>query len=72
MDFCGVSDGGDGSTPSFTSSVISSGGSDPTTAGWGARRLNLTMADVQETIQEGRAMGFGVWNILGNTTAGVT
>jgi hypothetical protein len=53
----------------FQSSVISSGGggSDPSVQGWKAQKINLTFSDVQDTIQEGRAMGTGVWNVLGNT-----
>ena len=69
MDFCG--NNGDG-TPAFTSSVIGSngGGSDPDITKWGARRLNLSMRDVQATIQEGRAARDGrtiAWSIEGNS-----
>jgi hypothetical protein len=49
------------------SSAIQSGGSDPSVIRWGARRLNLSIADVQQTIQEGRMVGTGIWNIDGNT-----
>jgi hypothetical protein len=63
MDFC---DNGSG----FVSSVISSsggGGSDPDITKWGARRLNLSMTDVQQTIAEGRLENPGVaWDIDGN------
>lgn len=63
MDFCGNGNGG-----GFVSSVISSagGGSDPVTTGWGAQKINLSMTDVQATIQEGRMVGTGVWDIDGN------
>ena len=61
MDFC---QGSDGST--FQSSALSSGGQDPTTINWGARRLNLSPADVQQTIYEGRLTGTGIWDIDGN------
>jgi hypothetical protein len=62
MDFCG------NNGQPFVSSVISSqgGGSDPTTRGWGALKLNLSMVDVQATIQEGRVVGTGIWDIDGN------
>jgi hypothetical protein len=68
MDFCDDS----GGAP-FTSSVISpvGGGSDPTTMAWGARRINLSMSDVRQTIQEGRASGpIRIWNIEGNPQIG--
>jgi hypothetical protein len=63
MDFCGNNDG-----QPFVSSVISSqgGGSDPTTRGWGALKINLSMSDVQDTIQEGRLVGTGIWDVDGN------
>ena len=62
MDFCNNGSGG------FTSSLISSsgGGSDPDVTKWGARRLNLSIYDIQQTIQEGRLQGAGVWDIDGN------
>lgn len=64
MDFC--EDGSQG----FVSSVINSaggGGSDPDITKWGARRLNLSMADVQQTIAEGKIENPGVaWDIDGN------
>ena len=58
-----------GGAPTFTSSVIASGGSMPSTMGWGAQRINLSIRDVQQTILEGRLAGTGVWNIEGNETA---
>jgi hypothetical protein len=64
MDFCNNSGGG------FISSVINSsggGGSDPDVTKWGAKRLNLSMADVQQTIAEGKIENPGVaWDIDGN------
>jgi hypothetical protein len=62
MDFCNNGSGG------FSSSVISSsgGGSDPDVTRWGAIRLNLSIADIQQTIQEGRMQGTGAWDIDGN------
>jgi hypothetical protein len=66
MDFCSSNSG------SFVSSVISSagGGSDPDVIGWHAQKINLSMSDVQQTIQEGRMVGTGIWDIDGNPQIG--
>jgi hypothetical protein len=58
-----------GGVPSFTSSIISSGGSDPDVTKWGAQRVCLSIRDVQQSILEGRLVGTGVWNIEGNESA---
>lgn len=47
-----------------------SGGTEVDVTKWGARRLNLCMADVQQTIQEGLAHGIIPFNISGNTIPG--
>jgi hypothetical protein len=64
MDFC--NDGSGPGSSGFVSSVLGSGGQDPSIGGWGAQRVNLSMADVQQTIQEGRLIGTGIWGIDGN------
>jgi hypothetical protein len=46
------------------------GGADLDITKWGAQRLNLCMADVQQTIQEGLANGIIPYNISGNTIPG--
>ncbi len=49
----------------------SGGGNEVDVTKWGARRINLTISDVQQTIQEGIAHGRIVpYNISGNTIPG--
>jgi hypothetical protein len=51
--------------------VSQAGGNELDITKWGARRINLTISDVQQTIQEGTANGPIVpFNILGNTIPG--
>jgi hypothetical protein len=61
MDFC---QNPDGST--FVSSTLASGGQEPSVTGWGALKLNLSIVDVMNTVQEGRMAGTGIWDIDGN------
>lgn len=51
-------------------SVGGGGNIDVDVTKWGARRLNLCMYDVQQTIQEGLANGIVPFNISGNTIPG--
>jgi hypothetical protein len=64
---CNLDDSG---APIVQSLTSVNGGADLDITKWGARRLNLCMYDVQQTIQEGLANGIIPFNISGNTIPG--
>lgn len=61
---CGTDENGDPNIVNIQS--LGSGGQDVDVTRWGARRINLCIYDVQETIKEGIAAGpIPVFNISG-------
>ena len=55
-----------GQMETFTAAGASGGGAEPTRPNLMARRVNLSIVDVQQTIAEGRAMGITPIDLLGS------
>jgi hypothetical protein len=60
-----------GQFKTFEANTLTDGGSGvgtPSVQAFGAQRINLSMADVQQTIQEGRAQGIKPFNLYNSAS----